>query len=435
MKKSAHWFEKLTILMFCLVIIGVLHFLTFTLINKEFLEEKRDIERILFDLYIASKSNEQRISTILKDNGVEGIAIYDKSGKMYYHYGITPVYDDLPINQNNFVAGTSNLVIKKNVLEYVGYPQQRGAASQERQGFDLAQFMRELVTQRNQTPIEGRILPLQTVYLRKADSSFVHRVIALRVIQVLSTVIIAMLGMVLWHYEKRNEMLLEKVNKRESKATMSEAARTLAHEIKNPLSTIKIQLAILKKMSPENASDYDLIENEVERLLTLADRTTNFLSNPLGTPKRIKLIPFIAEFCTRFEYPLLIANEPGTDDIAVNFDEIRLRSIIENLIKNAVEASEERIKNEHLDYKEPIRIEVAEKGKAGVRILVQDRGVGLPKGIKADELFNAFYTTKIKGSGIGLSICSQFVEVQGGTINIYDREGGGSVADVVLKRA
>ena len=259
MKKSAHWFEKLTILMFCLVIIGVLHFLTFTLINKEFIEEKRDIERVLFDLYIASKSNEQRISTILKDNGVEGIAIYDKSGKMYYHYGITPTYDDLPINQNNFVAGTSDLVIKKNVIEYVGYPQQRGAASQERQGFDLAQFMRELVTQRNQTPIEGRLLPLQTVYVRKADSSFVHRVIALRVIQVLSTVIIAMLGMVLWHYEKRNEMLLEKVNKRESKATMSEAARTLAHEIKNPLSTIKIQLAILKKTSPENASDYDLI--------------------------------------------------------------------------------------------------------------------------------------------------------------------------------
>ena len=78
---------------------------------------------------------------------------------------------------------------------------------------------------------------------------------------------------------------------------------------------------------------------------------------------------------------------------------------------------------------------MAEKGKAAVRILVQDRGVGLPKGIKADELFNAFYTTKIKGSGIGLSICSQFVEAQGGTINIYDREGGGSVADVVLKRA
>ena len=435
MKKRKHFVERLTILLFCLILIGVLHFLTFTLISKELIEEKMSTERILFDVYVASKANEKKISTIFDDNHIEGMAIFDWNGKMLYHYGNTPTYENLPKSNNAQMIGTSYIIMNKDNIEYIGYPQTSQQISEENnQSLDFSKFIRNIIVQRGQN-VHQDTLPLQTVYVKRKDISFIHRIFTLRIVQVFSTVIIAMLGLVLNQYEKKNIELLDKINKKETKATMGEAARTLAHEIKNPLSTITIQLAILKKINPENMEDYELIEKEIQRILTLADRTTNFLSNPIGTPKNIPIVPFIKEFYTRFSYPLLIANEPGTENIKVYFDEVRLRSVIENLIKNAVEATEEKNEQqEKIDELEPVSIEISECGKNQVRILVQDRGVGLPKNVKTEELFDAFYTTKVKGSGIGLSICSQFVETQGGTIQLYDRQGGGTVAEVVLKK-
>lgn len=60
-----------------------------------------------------------------------------------------------------------------------------------------------------------------------------------------------------------------------------------------------------------------------------------------------------------------------------------------------------------------------------------DRGDGLPKETK-DKIFDPFFTTKIYGSGIGLSISREFVDAVGGTLKLYDRDGGGTVAEVVL---
>ena len=64
-------------------------------------------------------------------------------------------------------------------------------------------------------------------------------------------------------------------------------------------------------------------------------------------------------------------------------------------------------------------------------VKVLDRGDGIPQNTRA-KLFDPFFTTKIHGSGIGLAISKQFVEAQGGTLKLYDRDGGGTVAEVNL---
>ena len=66
-----------------------------------------------------------------------------------------------------------------------------------------------------------------------------------------------------------------------------------------------------------------------------------------------------------------------------------------------------------------------------VTVKVMDRGDGLPPDTR-EKLFDPFFTTKIHGSGIGLSISKQFVESRGGSLKLYDRDGGGTVAEVSL---
>ena len=100
----------------------------------------------------------------------------------------------------------------------------------------------------------------------------------------------------------------------------------------------------------------------------------------------------------------------------------RARSVFENLMKNATESCEGRDPQVEVDIRMKHR---------NVTVLVMDRGDGLPKETK-EKLFDPFFTTKIHGSGIGLSIAKQFVEARGGTLKIYDREGGGTTAEVNL---
>ena len=106
----------------------------------------------------------------------------------------------------------------------------------------------------------------------------------------------------------------------------------------------------------------------------------------------------------------------------VYFDRDRLRSVLENLLKNAVEASEDSA---------PIECEVTKDGRKQYHVFIRDRGSGLDaKDLR--KIFDPFYTTKINGSGIGLSITRQFIEAAGGSISLYPRADGGTVAEAVI---
>jgi two-component system sensor histidine kinase HydH len=107
-------------------------------------------------------------------------------------------------------------------------------------------------------------------------------------------------------------------------------------------------------------------------------------------------------------------------------DSDRARSIFENLLKNAVESSN--------DQDPQVEVHITTDKKNFVHIFVMDRGDGIRLG-DAKKIFDPFFTTKIHGSGIGLSISRQFVKARGGNIRLYAREGGGTVAEVILPRS
>jgi len=209
-------------------------------------------------------------------------------------------------------------------------------------------------------------------------------------------------------------------------AQLGEASRTLSHEIKNPLSAIRIQTGILRKTLPEaNREDLRIIEEEVSRLSLLTDRIGDFLRDPVGQPEAINPDSFVREMILRYERGITYTNalEP---DIEIRFDRQRLRSVMENLINNALESQ--------ASSREPPPVEIAlSTPRNRVEIAVLDRGEGVPTDA-GEKIFDPFYTNKINGSGVGLSISKRFVEAVGGKLKIQSRKDGGTEARIVLPR-
>ena len=198
---------------------------------------------------------------------------------------------------------------------------------------------------------------------------------------------------------------------------LGEAARTLTHEIKNPLSAIRLQSALLRRTAGAR-TELEVIDEEVDRLAALGDRVSDFLRDPAGNPERIVLNGLLTELKQR--HPGLRVEVPATP-LAVRFDRERLRSAVGNLIRNAEECGGDGA---------PVEVIATATGKA-VTLSVLDRGGGIaPEQLQ--RVFDPFFTTKSKGSGIGLPITLRFIEAAGGSLELVARTGGGTEARVTL---
>jgi signal transduction histidine kinase len=103
-----------------------------------------------------------------------------------------------------------------------------------------------------------------------------------------------------------------------------------------------------------------------------------------------------------------------------------LRSVLENLIKNALESAPSGHQGESIEVH-------VSSSKSKVTISVMDRGEGISPEAR-ERIFDPFYTSKTTGSGIGLAIARRFVEAAEGSLSLSPRSGGGTVAEVSLKR-
>lgn len=220
----------------------------------------------------------------------------------------------------------------------------------------------------------------------------------------------------------RNREYRETLERQKKLVVLGTAASTLAHEIKNPLLAIRLQASILEKTLPEASSaEVAIIKAEVDRLSKLTTRVNDFLRDPRGLPE--------------FLDPAELANEIGRSlcgrdlvtgerlGLRVSIDPERCRSILENLMRNALESGGDESQ---------VEIAVGAEG-AAVNIDVLDRGSGIAAADMA-RIFDPFYTTKSRGTGIGLAICERFASAAGGSIELSSREGGGTRARLALPR-
>jgi len=229
----------------------------------------------------------------------------------------------------------------------------------------------------------------------------------------------AVLAMVVVFY-RRLQLASREADEQRRLARLGEAARTLAHEIKNPLTAAQMQTALLRRTVDQSEHRrIDVIDEELKRIRILTDQVREFLRSGLGKPEPLAVVPLIRNLADRLSIPVELH---GDESPTVWFDRERFQSVIGNLLSNASEADETG---------EPVRVEVHAQ-RSRVRILVSDRGPGIPEA-ERDRVFDPFFTTKTHGSGVGLAVTRRFVEDAGGDISIEDREGGGTTVALNLE--
>jgi two-component system sensor histidine kinase HydH len=230
----------------------------------------------------------------------------------------------------------------------------------------------------------------------------------------------------------RNQEYRERIEAQHNLVVLGTAAGTLAHEIKNPLLSIRLQTGILEKIAAENGRDeINIINQEVDRLSALVYRVNDYLREPAG-----EKIPFnIASVLTETSIRLCGKNVllPGSENAAlVLADENRIRSVLENVLRNAIDSG-----SPSEDIGALVEIEagrgVAAVHERNVVVKIFDRGRGIAeKDIK--RVFDPFFTTKSTGTGIGLAISKRFTESAGGTISVENRdvEGGDKSGGIMV---
>jgi len=237
---------------------------------------------------------------------------------------------------------------------------------------------------------------------------------------------LALLGLLILAGQRvlaRNARYRSDLEAQKNLVILGTAASTLAHEIKNPLLAIRLQTSLLERSLPGGRpSELDVIDSEVERLTALTRRVGDYLRDPRGRPERIDLAELASEVGRRlmgreaFPSKLPIAN--------VFADPERLRSIIENLLRNALESGSPA---------EEVTMLARNEGSS-VALEVLDRGRGLGK-LDGERAFDPFFTTKATGSGIGLAISRRFARAAGGDVSLAVRGGGGTTAILRLPAA
>ncbi|PKL06721.1 MAG: hypothetical protein CVV53_02865 [Spirochaetae bacterium HGW-Spirochaetae-9] len=230
---------------------------------------------------------------------------------------------------------------------------------------------------------------------------------------------------------RHNEDLLKRETEMRELVQLGEAARTLVHEIKNPLGIMRIQTARIRRATPQLAESADIIEGEIMRLSGLADRIREFLKPGQARRDPVDLQSFLVSYCNRYKDLgdsgiELVLDFAVSGSAIVSADAEKLGIALDNLIRNAIEAVEILPAGER-----QIALRLFRREGSWI-ISVIDSGRGIPAEI-LKRIFDPFFTTKEKGSGIGLSLAKRLVESFGGSLAYEGTDGGGAVFSIGLK--
>ena len=404
---------NVTISLAFLILASLVILIASVIVRTERLQLENMVERSFNDVVFELQQNSYSGYSLSFSQDVVGVGIYDASGRLIQSWG--SVYNMLPVSSiaSRSTEDGSNTLVSYNtetdVLEYIRFLRQPLA-------FNTISFLSGGPAFSDDSLI---------MYMSFDGSNYIDRQKAIYFISFFVIIGIMLLYLFVMKLMKQNRDYKNQMVKQSNLVNLGQAARTLTHEIKNPLSAITIQIALLKRQlrDSEYLDEVRLIEGECQRLINLTNRVSDFLRNPEGQPEQIDVAAMINNLIPLFAYPVKVL-DTSEKQAYILFDPDRLRSVVENILKNAVESCSGRDPQ--------VEVEVVLGRRGMYHIYVRDRGDGIQG--DAEKLFDPFYTTKIHGSGIGLSISRQFLRARGGDIRIYNRSGGGTVVELIVAR-
>ena len=214
-------------------------------------------------------------------------------------------------------------------------------------------------------------------------------------------------------------------------AVLGQLATGLAHEIRNPLSSISGSVEMVREgnaLSPEDARLLGIVISEVERLNSLV---TTMLQ--VGRPTQIETVrvdlrSIASEVVAVARGEASASNGLRIDEIApaepviAKIDPDRMRQVVWNLVKNAVQASA---------YRGSVEVRTGTDGAGRPFLEVADEGPGIDADHR-ERLFDMFYSGRSHGVGLGLALVKQIVDQHQGQIEVLDRVGAGTCFRVTL---
>jgi len=206
--------------------------------------------------------------------------------------------------------------------------------------------------------------------------------------------------------------------------TLGELAASIAHEVNQPLAAIMANaeagLRWLSRSSPNVDAARRSVEwiiNDGSRAAEVIGRVRALAAKKGGEKTRLDINDVIEEVRALVERQLSdnrvsLRVEPAPAALMVHADRVQLQQVIINLVMNGVEAMQQVTDRPH-----ELTIRSREDHAGHALVIVEDRGVGFSRSGDSERLFDAFFTTKSNGLGLGLSICRSIIEAHGGQMS------------------
>lgn len=219
------------------------------------------------------------------------------------------------------------------------------------------------------------------------------------------------------------------LNKSDTLAAIGQLAAGVAHEVRNPLTVIKgfIQLFEINKEDQEKY--FNLMLSEIERIEAILQEFLSIAKTDEINTEKKNIYQIFKNVVSLMNTKAIMTNiqvELFTDtkDIIIECSENQLKQVFINILQNSIEAMPDGGR---------ISIHIKEIGKDGIIISVIDKGIGIPEE-RIKRLGEPFYSTKEKGTGIGLMLSYKIIESHQGNISIMSEVGVGTTVTIYLPK-
>ena len=223
-----------------------------------------------------------------------------------------------------------------------------------------------------------------------------------------------------------------KLARSEREQAWREMAKQVAHEIKNPLTPMRLTVqSFERRFNPlddkakEKLTEFSqTLIQQIDVMSSIASAFSDFAKMPTQKKEQIEIIS-VVKFALDIFNEAYIKYLPQEKELHANLDKTQLIRVITNLVKNAIQAT---------DREENPLIEVKVLSEdSNLKISVSDNGKGISEDVK-ELIFEPKFTTKTSGMGLGLAMIKNIIEAYDGSISFTSKEGIGTVFTVILPK-
>ena len=212
-----------------------------------------------------------------------------------------------------------------------------------------------------------------------------------------------------------------------------EMAKQVAHEIKNPLTPMRLSVqSFQRKFNPNDENIHQKVEEysntliqQIDTMSSIASAFSNFAKMPAQQREVLNVVQVVKLSLDIFNEDYIIFNSQE-DEIIAKVDKTQLIRVVTNLVKNSIQSIPEN--------SESPKIEVCVFSENNnVNITIEDNGKGIAEDTKA-KIFEPKFTTKSSGMGLGLAMVKNIVETYNGSITFTSKLGKGTTFTVTLPK-